>query len=269
MMSAAVEPVLSIPRPQRRRVRQALAWGVHLYTASGLIAAATAAVLIVRGDPAALCLAFVMLFVAVIIDATDGTLARAVRVKEVLPGFDGGRLDDIVDFLTYSALPLLLIWRAGILPAGAEPWLIVPLIASAYGFCQVNAKTADGYFVGFPSYWNLVAFYLYVCHTAVAPVPGWLALGVLLGFAALTFVPLRYLYPSANRRRINHVTNALGVAWGGLLIVILLRLPARADDGALPWLVLASLAFPVYYLVASWIISWQLFRRHAARTSAA
>lgn len=268
-MSISAEPVLSVPRPQRRRIRQALAWGVHLYTASGLIAAATAAVLIVRGDPQSMCMAFVMLFVAVVIDATDGTMARAVRVKEVLPGFDGGRLDDIVDFLTYTALPLLLIWRAGILPPGSEPWLIVPLIASAYGFCQVNAKTADGYFVGFPSYWNLVAFYLYVCHTGVAPLPGWLSLGVVLGFALLTFVPLRYLYPSAKRRRINHVTNALGVVWGGLLVWILARMPAQDDDRLLPWLLLASLVFPVYYLVASWIISWQLFRRRAARSPAA
>jgi len=32
-----------------------------------------------------------------LIDATDGTLARLVRVKERIPWFDGDRLDDIVD----------------------------------------------------------------------------------------------------------------------------------------------------------------------------
>jgi len=263
-MSTAAEPILKVPRARHRRCRQLLAWGVHLYTASGLVAAATAAVLIVRGDPASLCQSFVMLFVAVIIDATDGTMARAVKVKEVLPGFDGGRLDDIVDFLTYSALPLLLIWRAGILPTPLEPWLIAPLLASAYGFCQVNAKTADGYFVGFPSYWNLVAFYLYLFHTAVAPVPGWLSLGLLLLFAGLTFVPLRYLYPSARRRRINQVTNAMGALWGVLLIWILSRVPARPADELLPWLLAGSLFFPVYYLGASWFISWQMWHQRKA-----
>ena len=111
--------------------------------------------------------AFVLMLVATLIDATDGTLARAIRVKEVLPGFDGRRLDDIIDFLTYTFLPLLLIWRAELLPAGREAWLLLPLLASAYGFCQVSAKTDDGYFLGFPSYWNLVAFYLY----ALQPLP--------------------------------------------------------------------------------------------------
>ena len=54
-----------------------------------------------------------------------------------------------------------MIWRAGILPAGYEAWLFLPLLASVYGFCQVQAKTDDGYFLGFPSLWNVVALYLY------------------------------------------------------------------------------------------------------------
>ena len=62
--------------------------------------------------------------IATIVDSTDGTLARKVRIKEVVPGFDGRRLDDIVDFLNYTFLPLLLIWRAGILPPGQEAWLV-------------------------------------------------------------------------------------------------------------------------------------------------
>ena len=64
-------------------------------------------------------------------------------------------------------LPLLLIWRAGLLPENCEAVLLLPLLASAYGFCQTSAKTDDGYFLGFPSYWNLVAFYLYIVAAAV------------------------------------------------------------------------------------------------------
>ena len=137
-----------------------LAWSVHLYTALGLVAAAAMAVLIVRGDVAAFRAAFLLMVFATIIDATDGTLARAVRVKTVVPGFDGRRLDDLTDFLNYTFLPLFLIWRAALMPAGYEGWLLLPLLASAYGFCQVEAKTADGFLLGFPSYWNVVAIYL-------------------------------------------------------------------------------------------------------------
>ena len=45
------------------------------------------------------------------IDATDGTLARRWEVKRVLPAIDGRTIDDIVDYLTYTFLPLLLVWR--------------------------------------------------------------------------------------------------------------------------------------------------------------
>src|SRR5947207_299337 len=128
-------------------------------------------------------------------DAPDGTLARAVRVKAVLPGFDGRRLDDLIDFLNYTFLPLFLIWRAGLLPAGSENWLLLPLLASAYGFCQVEAKTADGFFLGFPSYWNVVAIYLYALPFSPAA-----ALGMVIALSLLTFVPLRYLYPSVGGR---------------------------------------------------------------------
>src|SRR5262245_22792950 len=195
-----VEP----PRRRRRRVKKFLAWCVHAYTALGLVAAAGIAVLTVRGGPESFRGAFVLMLVATLIDATDGTLARWVRVKEVLPGFDGRRLDDLIDFLNYTFLSLLLLWRAEVLPAGWDWLLLVPLVASAYGFSQTAAKTDDGFFLGFPSYWNLVAFYLY----ALRPLPGWFAAGVLLLFAGLTFVPLRYLHTS-HPGRLNRLTNVL------------------------------------------------------------
>src|ERR1700758_3686783 len=96
-------------------LRRVLAWGVHLYTGLGLIAAGCIALAILDGTPESFRLAFILMVVATLIDATDGTLARMVRVKEVLPGFDGRRLDDLIDFQTYTALPLLLVWQAGIL----------------------------------------------------------------------------------------------------------------------------------------------------------
>jgi phosphatidylcholine synthase len=137
-----------------------IAWSVHLYTALGLLAAAGMAVLIVRGGDESFRWAFVLMFVATIIDSSDGYFARKARVKDMLPQFDGRRLDDLIDFHTYTSLPLLLIWRAGILPDHLAWLLLLPLLASAYGFSQSDAKTDDGFFLGFPSYWNVVAFYL-------------------------------------------------------------------------------------------------------------
>jgi phosphatidylcholine synthase len=224
--------------------RRALAWGVHAYTASGLILAAAAAVLIVRGDSASLRLALLLFVVATIVDGTDGFLARRYRVAEVLPSFNGRTLDDITDFHSYTSLPLLLIWRSGALPGAAAWLLLLPLLASAYGFAQAEAKTDDGYFLGFPSYWNVVAFYTYF----LAP-PTAVTAAVLAVLALLTFVPARYLYLSTGGT-LNRISMVAGAAWAILLVLILMDAvhPQRT------W-VLLSLLFPAWYMAASWAVT--------------
>src|ERR1700737_2193526 len=110
------------PSGRPGRLRTFLAWCVHFYTALGLVCAGGIAVLIVQGTGESFRWAFALMLVATLIDATDGTLARRVRIKEVLPGFDGRRLDDLVDFLTYTFLPLFLIRQARLLPEGQDLW---------------------------------------------------------------------------------------------------------------------------------------------------
>ncbi|MSQ94645.1 MAG: CDP-alcohol phosphatidyltransferase [Gemmataceae bacterium] len=239
-------------------VRRLLAWCAHAYTALGLVAVAAIAVAIYDGRFQH---AFLWMFVATIIDATDGMLARAVKVKEVLPNFDGRRLDDLIDFQTFTTLPLFLMWRANLLPEEWQAILLAPLVASAYGFCQVSAKTQDGYFLGFPSYWNIIAFYLYLLQP-----PAWLTMSLLLFFAVMTFVPARYLYPT-HRGRLNRWTNWLGGVWGIFLIWILWRWHEDTTiEPVTRVLVLISLVFPAYYLLVSWWISVRIVvRAHRQR----
>jgi phosphatidylcholine synthase len=229
--------------------RKITAWLVHFYTALGLVAAAGMAVFIVRGGAESFRWAIGLMIVATFIDSTDGWLARRARVKEILPQFDGRRLDDIIDFQTYTSLPLLFIWRAGILPADLSWWLLAPLLASAYGFSQSGAKTTDdeaggAFFVGFPSYWNVVAIYLYWLRP-----PAWITLALVIALALLTFVPSLYLY-SARGGRLSRLTNLLSAVWGVLLALIV----AGVFDNPKPF-VWASLALPIYYFVASWAIT--------------
>ena len=226
------------------RLRTILAWGVHLYTGLGLVAAAGIAVFIVRGGDESFRLALGLMLLAVVIDSTDGWLARRARVREFAPSFDGRRLDDLIDFQTYTSLPLLLIWRAGILTDGQAVWLLLPLLASAYGFSQVNAKTDDGFFLGFPSYWNVVALYLYLLRP-----PTWISLALIIALSLLTFVPWRYLYPS-QRATFSRLTNWLAATWVASLLVILERLPDTSG-----WPVLLSLVFPIYYMLMSWALT--------------
>src|SRR5690606_18627608 len=169
--------------------RVVAAHAVHAYTASGVLLAALATVAALADDVR---MALVWLAVAVFVDATDGALARLARVDRYAPGFDGARLDDIVDYLTYVAVPMLVAWQAGTLPA-TWAWLPVGavLLSSAFGFARADAKTADHFFTGFPSYWNIVVLYGLAWQWR----PETFA-AILLAFAAGVFVPVRYVYPS-------------------------------------------------------------------------
>src|SRR6184192_2732761 len=136
---------------------------VHLYTASGAVLAFLIVLAAIRGNTVE---ALWLAFVALIIDGTDGWLARRFRVSETLPWFDGRRLDDIVDYLTYVFAPILLLWNTGHLPSNVGGMFLaaLPLLASGYQFCRTDAKTTDHFFLGFPSYWNVVAFYAIIFH---------------------------------------------------------------------------------------------------------
>ena len=215
-------------------------WLAHLYTGLGVVAALLATLAVLAHDYRG---AFIWLGVQIVIDSTDGLLARALRVKERLPHFDGARLDDIIDYLTYVFVPVLLLLHAGLLPEAWGVWVgAIVLLSSAYGFSQTAAKikSNDYYFTGFPSYWNLVALYLYLF--AFAPLTNAM---ILIVFAVLVFLPLRYIYPSRTVAFAT-LTNVLGAIWAVLLIWIVWRLPAT--DG--PWIML-SLVFPIYYMTLS------------------
>ncbi len=223
---------------------RATAWAVHLYTALGAPIAVAALVAAANGRYRA---AFAYMAAAMAIDCTDGFLARRFRVGEVLPHFDGARLDDIVDYLNYVVVPLFVAQRAELLPAGGWGFATaaLPLLASGYGFSQVHAKTPDHFFTGFPSYWNVVVFYLYVFEW-----PRWLNAAILVAFAVLVFVPIGYLYPSRNPE-FRKTTMALAVLWAAAILALVAQLPDPSRR-----LAAASLFFPTYYVGLSLWLHW-------------
>jgi phosphatidylcholine synthase len=220
---------------------RAFAWTVHAYTAVGAVAAFAATLAVFDERYRA---AFLLLVAATAIDGTDGALARLARVKDLTPAFDGARLDDIVDYLTFVFVPVLLLYRAGDLP---EQWgglvVLAVLLSSAYGFCATDAKTDDGFFTGFPSYWNIAAVYIHA-----AGLRAGVSAAVLLVLSALVFVRNGYVYPT-RAPVLRGLTIALGVVWGLMMIGMIVMMPDVPGP-----LVIASLFFPVYYTVLSFIL---------------
>jgi phosphatidylcholine synthase len=214
------------------------AWLVHLYTASGALAGFFSALAIFAADYRQ---ALLWMVAATFVDATDGVLARLARVKEHTPGFDGGRLDDIVDYVTFVFVPALFLHQSGALPYGwAGGVAAAILLSSAYGFAADDAKTNDHFFTGFPSYWNIVALYIHLA--GLSPV---LNAVILTGLSALVFWRIGYVYPTRTPT-LRGVTIGLGAIWGVIVVVMILTMP-RVPAA----LFAASLVFPAYYVVLS------------------
>jgi phosphatidylcholine synthase len=232
-IDASREPLVAT-----RRLRAA-GWALHLYTASGTVLALLTVSAAITGNTIQ---ALWLMLAAMVVDGTDGALARRLRVKETIPGFDGARLDDIVDYITYAFAPIVLLWMGGYLPAGTLGAAVaaVPLLASCYQFCRSDAKTDDHCFLGFPSYWNVVAFYVVV--VGLSPTTTGI---ILVVCSALVFVPIKYIYPS--RTRAFRTANlAFTAGWLITYAVMLLQMP---DPNALVlWL---SVGYLLYYVASS------------------
>lgn len=212
---------------------------VHVYTALGVVLALLMVHMSYAGEVEVV---LWLILAAMVIDGSDGFLARRFRVKEVVPGFDGALLDNIIDYITYAFAPMVLLWSTGYLPGG---WLggvvaSIVLLASCYQFCRSDAKTDDHFFVGFPSYWNIAAFYLIVLGAGTVT-----TITTLLVLTVLVFVPIKYVYPSRTETAW-WPTMTLTTLWLGLYALILVQYPAPNV-----WLIAISGGYVLYYAALS------------------
>lgn len=187
-----------LARKKIQPIHYILAWAVHLFTASAAFLGVLSLIEISQHHYVQ---ALGLMAITVIIDAIDGTFARLVRVKEILPSFDGALLDNIVDYLNYVVTPCFFLWtKSDMLAANYAIWIILAItMSSSYQFCQANAKTPDHFFKGFPCYWNFTIFYMFIFKTTM------LSNTVILSILCiLIFVPVKYVYPS----RLDYLTES-------------------------------------------------------------
>ncbi|MBT3187402.1 MAG: CDP-diacylglycerol O-phosphatidyltransferase [Anaerolineae bacterium] len=211
----------------------------HIYTGSGILVAFWAALALLDKNIQSF---FIALSIAVVIDASDGTLARYFDVKKNAPSVDGATMDNIIDFITYTFLPAIALVVFDILPQNLTWVALFPLGASIYGFSQTHAK-ADASFVGFPSYWNILFLYLYILQLPTT----WVVI-ILIFLSVMVFVPIRYIYPSQTRW-LQGTTLTLTIIWGAVIIALCFY-PDAAWAKRTAQL---SLLYPIYYAIISFI----------------
>lgn len=215
--------------------KRILAFSVHILTATGAAVALFALLAATHGDWP---LMFLWLGVALVIDAIDGPLARAIDVAEVLPNWSGETLDLVVDFTTYVFVPAYAVATGHLMPDTLAILSAAAIaITGTLYFADRQMKTTDNFFRGFPAVWNLVVFYLLLLRPAPAIVAGVIAL-----LAVLTFVPIRFVHPF-RVRRLRMVTVALLMLWAALAL-------AAVRQGLAPelWITVALCALGGYFL---------------------
>jgi len=168
---------------------------------------------------------------------------------EPWPGATGSRrrsristgvvLDLVVDFLTYVVVPLVALWRSGLL---APPFAVFRVLRGRHGFGTLFRRQAHEdprpLVSRFPAIWNVLVFYLLVLR------PGPLAATLIVAAAAgLMFTPVVFVHP-LRVVRLRLVTMTATGAWSAAAIAAVEQGLSQADS-----LIKAALvAVAVYFL---------------------
>lgn len=177
----------------KNRINQIAAWSVHIFTATGMVIGFIALEMAFEGKTYE---AFLLLLLAAVIDGIDGTFARMFRVKEVLPDIDGHLIDGVVDCLNYVIVPAVIFYKSQMVPGFLSlPMVAGILYASMYHLSNARQVTDDYHFRGFPAWWNLIIYYLFILDLGQ-----WANLGITLLFIVLHFVPVHFIYLSRMSR---------------------------------------------------------------------
>jgi phosphatidylcholine synthase len=224
------------------RLADGLAFGVHIFTASGAALALFALLAAIERNWPQM---FFLLGAALFVDGVDGMIARRLEVAQRLPRWSGDVLDLVVDFLTYVFIPAFVVVASDVMPLTLSiPCAVAIIISGALYFADREMKTKDNYFRGFPAVWNVPVFYLLL----LKPDP-WIAAGGVALLTAATFLPVPFVHPF-RVARLRVLTVLLLVLWSVLAFITLVR-----DMMPGPWITAGLCAIAVYFLTIG-LIRW-------------
>ncbi len=193
------------------------ALAVHGFTASGAVLGFLAIISIFNNDQTS---SFLWLGLALLVDGLDGTIARKVGVSDKAPNIDGSTLDNVIDYLNYVIIPSLMIYWFQMVPNGWE--IIIPasiFAVSLYTFANINMKTEDYYFSGFPALWNIVVLYFYILNTN-----HYINLIVIIFLSILTFIPIKFVHP-LRVKKLRNITIFCTIIWSATTLKLVTTFP--------------------------------------------
>ncbi|AHH06317.1 hypothetical protein BCD_0251 [Borrelia crocidurae DOU] len=200
------------------KINLILAWLVHILTAFGLIVGFYSIIAIINTDYNLL---IKLTILGLLIDGIDGTLARKLKIKEVIPTINGELLDNIVDYINYTFIPTIFFYYSNFIQEQYKIIICIGiLLASAYQFSQLDAKTSDNYFKGFPSLWNFLIIF-----NVIFEMNKNTNLIIILSCIAFSFAPIKFIYPSKTKE-LKYITLPITIITSLLVILIIfIKLP--------------------------------------------
>jgi phosphatidylcholine synthase len=233
---------MGAPETKRAPLVNALAFSVHIFTASGAVLALFALIAAVeRAWPQM----FLLLGATLLVDGIDGIMARRLDVAARLPRWSGDVLDLVVDYLTYVFIPAFVVVWSDLLPGPMSvPCAIAIIISGALYFADRRMKMDGNYFRGFPAVWNVPVFYLLL----LKPDP-WIATAAIALLAITTFLPVPFVHPF-RVVRLRVLTLSLLALWSVLAAIALWR-----DMMPGPWITAGLCAIALYFLAAGLVRS--------------
>lgn len=157
---------------------------IHLWTMVGLGFAMLAAQAIVAGDFEA---AARFLLLVLVVDHTDGTLARRFKVREHIPRVSGETLDLITDVIGLTFVPMLFCWKAGVfLPGFGAAIAVAASMTCSLKYSMKSRILEEGYSLGAPPiFLSVLLFWL------LDLPPVW-ATAYTIALIILCWLPIRY-----------------------------------------------------------------------------
>ena len=193
------------------------AWAVHGFTASGAVLGFLAIISIFNNDQTG---SFLWLGLALLVDGLDGAIARKIGVIDKAPNIDGSTLDNLIDYLNYVIIPSLMIYWFQMVPNGWEIIISAGIFAvSLYTFANINMKTEDYYFSGFPALWNIVVLYFYILNTNQ-----YINLIIIIFLSILTFIPIKFVHP-LRVKKLRNITIFCTIIWSATTLKLVTTFP--------------------------------------------
>lgn len=165
-------------------------------------------------------------------------------MKHYASTIDGRTIDDLLDYLTFAFIPLMLVWRMNWLPDGVGWSFSLAMAASLFGFAHRDAKDETaGFFHGFPSYWNIFALYAGILYVYSGP---WLVAVLMWALTVLTVLPVQFIYPNLASPPWRTWLLLGAFVWTSFMVAMLSVYPYPPG-----LLTLGSLVYPVAYVGSS------------------